>query len=97
VKSSQARARAAIAGALQGDKISLLCIDSDGEPKRDIDLYRPFLAPGCILVIDDLGSDGQDEGKSERTVPQVAEMTSAGVIVPFGMFKWATFFGRLAA
>jgi predicted O-methyltransferase YrrM len=42
---------------LNGEKISLLLVDADGNIKRDFKNYFPFCKKGCILIIDDYLSD----------------------------------------
>lgn len=80
---------------LDGEKIGLICIDSDGHVEEDFNLYRPLCAPGCVVVLDDYG-DGSAEAKSMLINKFVDEAVRSGDFVEFGIFRWATWFGRLA-
>ncbi|MDP9128570.1 MAG: class I SAM-dependent methyltransferase [Pseudomonadota bacterium] len=82
---------------LQGQEIALLCIDSDGHVGRDIELYRPLCAPGCILVVDDFVTSGVDVcHKSDHVKPYIIDALANRSLVEFGVYGWGTWFGRLA-
>jgi predicted O-methyltransferase YrrM len=38
---------------------SLLCIDADGDLKRDFDLFYDLLLPNAVIIIDDYSLDGR--------------------------------------
>lgn len=84
--------------AIVGDsgKFRCLFIDTDGEVRRDIDLYRDLLAPGCFLVIDDYFAPG-NRAKEEVTKRDIERLERGGVIQSFGVYGWGTWFGRFAA
>jgi predicted O-methyltransferase YrrM len=93
----EAHAKPALMDALQGEQISVLCIDSDGYVGRDIDLYKPLCAPGCILIVDDFLDTGDDLcHKSDRVKPYITQCVDEGKLLQFGVYQWSTWFGRFA-
>ena len=84
--------------ALKGEKISLLCIDSDGYVGRDLGLYEHLCTPGCVLIIDDFIDTGTDNcQKSNDTQPYILDRVANGSLVQFGIYGWSTWIGRFPA
>lgn len=78
------------------DKIAMLVIDSDGNVKRDIEIYEPLCAKGCVLVIDDYVDTGRDAYRKSDTVNACVDArVEAGDFIPFDVLRWGTWFGRL--
>lgn len=81
---------------LDGEKIAMLIIDSDGYVGHDMEIYEPLCAPGCVLVFDDYADAGSDFNRKCDTVSvYVDSRVEAGDFIPFATLKWATWFGRL--
>lgn len=91
-------AMVAVTTRLSGMPVGLISIDADGHVGRDVERYRPFCAPGCVLVIDDYVGDENDAGRKALTVgPWVDEQVARGALIPFGVYGWGTWIGRLPA
>lgn len=78
----------------EGGPFSCFVIDADGYIEEDIALYRRFLATRCHLVVDDYFSPGAPD-KEATTRSQLAALERRGVVEPFGVYGWGTWFGRL--
>lgn len=77
----------------RGKKIELMFVDADGAVDRDMDLFRPLLAPGCLLVFDDYTAPGATE-KEHRVRGIVNEQVATGRLESYGVFGWGTWIGR---
>lgn len=73
---------------------SCFVIDADGYIEEDLALYKPLLAPRCHLVVDDYFSPGAPD-KEATTRSQLAALEQRGLVEPFGVYGWGTWFGRL--
>jgi predicted O-methyltransferase YrrM len=90
--------RESVATALGGVPVQVLSIDADGQVGRDMDLYRPLCAPGCVLFIDDYLESDPDYCQKALTIkPWVMQEVAAGRLIEFGVYGWATWIGRLPA
>lgn len=78
--------------ALLGREISFLAWDADSLFERDLALLAPFLAGGCVIMIDDYFSA---ESKSDRLSKTVDALIEDGILEPVALLPWATWFGRL--
>lgn len=95
--SSSPATRERIEKFLNGEKIAMLVIDTDGAIKRDVELYAPYCAKGCVLVIDDYIDLGEDDYKKADTVRAAVDgYVESGDFVRFDVLKWGTWFGRMA-
>jgi predicted O-methyltransferase YrrM len=92
---------------LDGRKIGLLMIDSDGRIDEDLALYKKLCRPDCVIVLDDYVSSDDASGlehvysgynpDKSRTVKQTVDtLVSNGYLVEFGVYGWGTWFGRLS-
>lgn len=72
--------------------VGLLCIDADGEVQRDFDLYLPFCAEGCVLVVDDYAVTGL-HGKALSTQEAVQRLLDAGKAFSLGVHGYGTWMG----
>ena len=95
----------AIRRAIGSKKIGLLVVDTDGLVDRDLAIYAPLCARGCILVLDDyVATDtasglahtypGYSPHKSDIVRETVDRMVAAGEVIPFGVYGWGTWIGR---
>lgn len=75
------------------NKIGLFFIDADGNIIRDIDSYKDFLAPDCILIVDDYIDNGLHD-KGSRTKKAIDELKYQGFITEFGFYGFGTWFGQ---
>lgn len=73
---------------------SCFVIDADGYIEEDLALYKRFLAPRCHFVVDDYFSPGAPD-KEATTRSQLAALERRGLVEPFGVYGWGTWFGRL--
>ncbi|WP_441228937.1 class I SAM-dependent methyltransferase [Tardiphaga sp. 20_F10_N6_6] len=84
-----------VARVLDGRKIDLLFIDSDGKVGRDMDIYQKYLAPGCVIVLDDYMTVAADAADKEVGVRSwVASAADAGIVTELGVYPWGTWFGQ---
>jgi predicted O-methyltransferase YrrM len=83
---------ASIAG---GQRFGCLLIDSDGHVRDDIERYGPLLLPRAYLVVDDYYSPGAPE-KEVFTRKELDALAESGVVEPWGVHGWGTWFGRVA-
>jgi predicted O-methyltransferase YrrM len=99
--------RSLIGRMIAGTGIGLLVIDADGDVARDLANFRPYLRPGCVLAVDDYFSEdhqpdsvhcypGYARNKDHSIKPAIDALVAAGVLVPFGLYGFGTWFGRLA-
>ncbi|MDQ8728352.1 class I SAM-dependent methyltransferase [Bradyrhizobium sp. LHD-71] len=80
---------------LNGRKIDLLFIDSDGRTRRDMDIYGKFLSQDCIIVLDDFLVAVADAADKEVGVRNwVAWATETGLVTDLGVHQWATWVGQ---
>ncbi len=88
-------------------RIGLFSIDTDGFIERDFESYSGLLAPGCVLVLDDYSSrdaatdlpttyPGYFNTKNNIVKPVVDRMVADGELIPFGVYGWGTWVGRMA-
>jgi predicted O-methyltransferase YrrM len=78
-----------------GDRrIGLLMIDADGGVDRDMSFWMPYLADGCILVLDDYITL---DNKGPKVASAVEELTRHGVVTQFGVYGYGTFIGQFHA
>lgn len=83
---------------LNGEKIGLFSIDSDGHVAEDFERYSRFCAPGCVLIIDDFLDCEEDKGNKARLIkPYISNLVEKGELIQFGIFGWSTWIGRLPA
>jgi predicted O-methyltransferase YrrM len=85
----------AIRAALAGRPIGLVCIDADGFVWRHLAPVRDLIAPDCLVMLDDYGQWDALVPKKARTWKAVADGVSAGVLEPYVVVPWATWFGRM--
>ena len=74
--------------------IDLVVIDADGEVARDLAMLKPWLAPGCLLVIDDYAAPGNPQ-KQELIRQFIDGQVACGTLEPLTISGWGTWFGRL--
>jgi cephalosporin hydroxylase len=87
-----------VRAALGGVPVTVFSIDADGHVDRDMELYRSLCAPGCVVVIDDYLDDENDKGRKALSIkPWVMDQVERGALIPFGVFGWSTWIGRLPA
>lgn len=72
--------------------IGLLCLDADGLVQRDFDLYLPWCAAGCVLVVDDYAATGLHE-KALSTQQGVQRLIDAGKAFSLGVHGYGTWMG----
>lgn len=72
--------------------IGLLCLDADGLVQRDFDLYLPWCAEGCVLVVDDYAATGLHE-KALPTQQGMQRLLDAGKAFPLGVHGYGTWMG----
>jgi predicted O-methyltransferase YrrM len=82
-----------VSGLLAGEKAPVIFIDSDGRVDRDFPLYRPFLADGAFVVLDDYESKEAPE-KSGVVRPFVENGIRECFFLNLGVYKWGTWVGR---
>jgi predicted O-methyltransferase YrrM len=84
---------AAEAGRVLGDqRIDLLVIDADGEVTRDIRIYRKYMLPNAMVVIDDYDAN-EPNIKSAVVKPAVEKMVAEGILRKTKILPWGTWFG----
>lgn len=76
----------------RGGQIGLLCIDADGMVQRDFDLYLPWCADGCVLVVDDYAITGLHE-KAQTTRSAVQALIAGGKAQELGVYGYGTWIG----
>jgi predicted O-methyltransferase YrrM len=81
---------ASIAGA---QRFGCLLIDSDGHVAADIERYGALLRPRAYLVVDDYYSPGAPD-KEVTTRQELDALAARGVVEPWGVHGWGTWFGR---
>jgi predicted O-methyltransferase YrrM len=80
---------------LQGS-IDLVVIDADGEVGRDLAMLQPWLAPGCLLVIDDYTAPGNPR-KQDLIRRFIDQQVAGGALELLAVSGWGTWFGRLSS
>ena len=73
-------------------QIGLLCIDADGHVQRDLDLYLPMCAHGCVIAVDDY-SGPPENIKADLTQPPVDALVATGRAREIGVIGWGTWIG----
>lgn len=73
-------------------RIGMLCIDADGLVQRDFDLYLPWCADGCVLVVDDYAATGL-HAKALSTQQAVQSLVAAGRAEELGVYGYGTWMG----
>ena len=76
----------------QPGEFGLFFIDADGAADRDLSAFRPLLAKGAYVVIDDYCGSPD---KTQTTREQVDDWSARGDLLPLGVFGWGTWVGRL--
>ena len=84
---------ASIREMLPPGSVDLLVIDSDGDVKRNLDLYGSLLSENCWVVLDDYYCPAPDS-KDVIVRPQVHALVDAGQLETLGFYGWATWVGR---
>jgi len=79
---------------LGGQKIGMWVVDGDGRVADNFELYRPMLADGAIIALDDYFCIGDPDIKQGPVQTFVHEMIKSGVMRDFGVHPWGTWFGR---
>lgn len=72
--------------------LGMLCIDADGLVQRDFDLYLPWCADGCVLVVDDYAATDL-HGKWQSTQQAVQRLLDDGKAFPLGVHGYGTWMG----
>jgi len=85
---------AEVGRALNGKKIDLLVIDSDGNVESDFALYGPMIADYAIVTCDDYVADSRLTQKPALIRPWLDKAVQSGLISPLGVYQWGTWFGR---
>lgn len=83
---------AAVSKLLDGQKASVLVMDSDGQLARDFPLYTPFIADGAYVIFDDY--EGEAVEKSALVRPFVEQGIRNGHLSDLGVYLWGTWVGR---
>jgi len=73
-------------------RIGMLCIDADGLVQRDFDLYLPWCADGCVLVVDDYAATGLHL-KAQTTQAAVQKLLADGKAKELGVYGYGTWMG----
>lgn len=73
-------------------RIGMLCIDADGKVQRDFDLYLPWCADGCVLVVDDYLATGL-HAKALSTQEAVQKLLAEGKAQELGVYGYGTWMG----
>lgn len=73
-------------------RIGLLCIDADGKVQRDFDLYLPWCADGCVLVVDDYATTDLHT-KAQTTQEAVQKLMAEGKAQELGVYGYGTWMG----
>jgi predicted O-methyltransferase YrrM len=73
-------------------RIGMLCIDADGKVQRDFDLYLPWCADGCVLVVDDYAATGL-HNKALPTQEAVQRLIANGRAQELGVYGYGTWMG----
>jgi len=73
-------------------RIGMLCIDADGLVQRDFDLYLPWCADGCVLVVDDYTATGL-HAKALSTQQAVQKLIADGKAHELGVYGYGTWMG----
>jgi predicted O-methyltransferase YrrM len=76
----------------RGLAIGLLCIDADGVVQRDLDLFLPMCARGCIIAVDDYSGPPQNT-KTEPTRKAVDALVASGRARRLDVIGWGTWLG----
>jgi predicted O-methyltransferase YrrM len=84
-----------IAKYLDGRKIGLLVIDTDGNVEEDLKVFASMCAPACLIIIDDYSSTGAPE-KASLTKPVVDRLRGEGQLTEFGVYGWGTWVGQIS-
>jgi predicted O-methyltransferase YrrM len=82
-----------VASLLGDDKIGLLAIDADGEIERDLEIYRKWLAPNAMIVIDDY-IVVEENVKAAVVYAGVEHLVAKGMLRKSKIVPWGTWFGR---
>nr|WP_249209037.1 class I SAM-dependent methyltransferase [Magnetospirillum sulfuroxidans] len=76
--------------------VRMLVIDADGDVLAKLKAVKDYLAPDCILIVDDFLMTGPARGrKSPRTRAHMYRLISAGLVEEIDVLGWATWFGRI--
>lgn len=87
------RATSRIANRLSGREVGLLIIDADGKIGEHMFHLVPFLAEGCVIVLDDY----LDKVKGAGVASWVQDALAAGVVEQMALVAGGLWFGRLTA
>ena len=85
---------------LKKNPIGFLMIDADGQIDRDLNELRPYLLPGCFVMIDDymMQSSKCTQGFANKSIPSqkaVHNLVNSGQAVSLGVYLWNTWFGQI--
>lgn len=88
----------AFPGSMKKSPIKILVIDADGDVVNKIEALLPYLAPGCILIVDDFVMTGPASmRKSYSTRREVYGLVVAGLAEEMDVIGWGTWFGRIVS
>lgn len=94
--SESPRAVKRVAEILNGEKISLIILDSNGSITSELERYKTFLEPKCKVIIDDFLIEGSESnGKNLQVNAEVNQLLNNGALVKEFINGWGTFFGTL--
>lgn len=86
----------AVTRALGERKVDLLFIDADGNTEENFQLYRLYLSPQCMIVLDDfLIYEEYASGKQADVRAWVGDAIDAGIVRDLGTFLWGTWAGQM--
>ncbi len=89
--------RRRIRAAIGEEPVRLLVMDADGFVFAHLEGLADLLAPDCLVVIDDYAQPDHEAGpvKAAFTRAAVDRAVAAGVVEPYALLPWSTWFGRL--
>ena len=94
--SESQRAVELVENALNGEKISLVMLDSNGSIISELKRYKCFLSNECKIIIDDYVLEGSEsEGKNFIVNDQTNQLIRDGIVIEDFINGWGTFFGTL--
>jgi predicted O-methyltransferase YrrM len=81
---------------LEGEKISLIALDSNGSIASELLRYKSFLDSECKIIIDDYLLEGSESnGKNFQVNDETNQLIREGILVKKFVNGWGTFFGTL--
>ncbi len=81
---------------LDGEEIGLFVVDADGRIDRDFEDFRPLLADGAFIVVDDYDSEDAPD-KSAIIKPFIDRGIREGFLHDLGVHLWSTWVGQYVA